>query len=83
MTIRLLSLDAFEFSVGWKLLEDAAADVVALCALRVHPGPGADHVAFQVKCSDPKTLPLGDYIIPWPQTEIGKNRRNLEFSILN
>ena len=27
-----------------KLLQDAAADVVTLCTLGVHPGAGTDHV---------------------------------------
>ena len=44
MTVRLLPLDSFKFRVMGKLLEDAAADVVTLCTLGVHPGAGTDHV---------------------------------------
>ena len=48
MTIRFFSLDAFKLRVRWKLLENAAADVVPFCTLRVHPGARTDHVSYQV-----------------------------------
>merc|ERR1719305_982203 len=53
-----------------KLLEDAAADVVTLCTLGVHPGAGTDHVPSYM---------YNSAIIPCPQTDIGKRKRNLKF----
>ena len=46
VTVRLLSLDSFKFRVMGKLLQDAAADMVTICTLRVHPGSRTDHVTL-------------------------------------
>ena len=45
MTIRFFSLDVFKLGVRWKLLQNAAADVVPFCTLGVHPRARANHVS--------------------------------------
>ena len=44
VTVGLLARAPLKLCVQWKLLENAAADVVTVCAFRVHPGARADHV---------------------------------------
>ena len=72
MAVRLLSLDSFKFCVMGKLLQDAAADVVTLCALRVHPGAGTDHVPLNREYSPASYKTQQSYHGPKQILETGK-----------